>query len=276
MKIEAGILDDAEQYPSVANSGPFVVPYPWPTLLVMHYTASGSDALTDAKYFESRSKKQASAHLILGREGKLFQSVSMDNIAHHAGRSVWRGRTGCNKFSIGIEIDNWGPLDRGPDGLYRSWPGTVVPEELVFDGKHKNGGNKEFWELYPEQQLAALSELTECILEAYPTIKDIAGHDDIAPNRKQDPGPAFPLKRYTDLLSRLDDDSPIPMEVWASSLNIRAEPGGEKLDEGPLDKGSEVEVLVDAGDWSYVNVKTLRGLPVDHEITGWVFDKYLR
>jgi len=271
MNIKDGYLDDADQHPSVANSGPFVAPYPWPTLLVMHYTASGGDALTDAKYFASRTKKQASAHLILGRGGELYQSVSLEEIAHHAGRSVWRGRTGCNKFSIGIEIDNWGPLDRGADGEYRSWPGTVVNESLVFEGDHKNGGDKFYWELYPEAQLAALDELTECLLEAYPTIKDIAGHDDIAPHRKQDPGPAFPLKRYTDLLSPVGDDKPITREVWATSLNVRAEPNSSAatLDWGPLEQGRKVEVLVDAGDWSYIQAES-------DNLVGWVFDKYLR
>jgi len=275
MKInDAGIVIEAAAMDSEAHSGPFQNP---PTLLVMHYTASGGDALTDARYFASRTKKQASAHLILGRGGLLFQSVSLLNIAHHAGRSMWRGKTGCNKFSIGIEIDNWGPLDRGADGEYRAWPGTIVPEMIVFEGRHKNGGDHDSWERYPETQLAALDEVTECILETYPTIHDIVGHDDIAPERKQDPGPAFPLKRYTDLLSSLGDDVATTWEVWASSLNVRAEParGAALLDFGPLPKGTIVDVLVDAGDWSYIEVASIR----DGETgiyQGWVFDKYLR
>lgn len=265
---EAGLLVEATVMDSEAHSGPFAEP---PTLLIMHYTASGPGALNDATHFAKRKKSGASAHLIVGRDGELFQSVSMLNIAHHAGRSVWRGRTGCNKFSIGIEVDNWGPLDRGADGIYRAWPGTVVPEELVFEGRHKNGGDKECWELYNEQQLTLLAEVTETILEVYPSIRDIAGHDDIAPNRKQDPGPAFPLKRYTDLLSLAADDEPMRKEVWASALNVRVEPDSraEKLDWGPLKEGEEVDVLVDAGDWSYIEAR-----PGGQ--TGWVFDKYLR
>lgn len=267
MEIKDGFLDVAEQFPSEAHGSRFANP---PTLLVMHYTASGGDALTDAKYFATRTKKQASAHIILGREGALYQSVSMDVVAHHAGRSVFRGMTGCNRFSIGIEIDNWGPLDRGADGEYRAWPGTVVSENLVFEGEHKNGGDKFYWERYPEVQLAILDELTECILEAYPSIRDIAGHDDIAPQRKQDPGPAFPMRRYQALLSPNDDDVAKDMEVWASSLNVRAEPNpnAEKLDWGPLRNGQIVQVLVDSGDWSYIDA--------GNDQTGWVFDKYLR
>jgi len=267
MNIKDGYLDEAEQHPTAAHGGRFD---PAPSLLIMHYTASGGDALTDAKYFASRTKKQASAHLILGRGGEMYQSVNLEVVAHHAGKSVWRGRSRCNAFSIGIEIDNWGPLDRGADGDYRAWPGTVVPENVIYEGRHKNGGDKEFWEHYPETQLAALDDLTECLLAAYPSIRDIAGHDDIAPHRKQDPGPAFPLKRYTDLLSNNSDDEPEDMEVWASSLNVRSEPNSraEKMDWGPLANGQVVKVLVDAGDWSYIDDGTGQ--------TGWVFDKYLR
>jgi len=275
MKIEDGTLDLAAQHPSPAHSGPFASP---PSLLVLHYTASGGDAETDAEYFESRKKKGASAHIILGRHGLLYQSVSMLDIAHHAGRSIWRGKTSCNRFSIGIEIDNWGPLASGPDGLYRAWPGTVVPEEKVFEGYHKNGQrDKYYWEMYPEEQLKALDELVECILETYSSIRDIAGHDDIAPNRKTDPGPAFPLKRYVDQLSKTCDDEPIEREVWASSLNVRAEPDSkaEKMDFGPLSKGTKVNVLVDAGDWSYIEVAAIAD-SITEMNTGWVFDKYLR
>jgi len=274
MNIKDGYMDDADQHPSEAHGARFD---PEPTLLVMHYTASGGDAETDAEYFASRDKKGASAHIILGRHGKLYQSVNMEVVAHHAGRSMFRGRTGCNKFSIGIEIDNWGPLVRGADGLYRAWPGTVVPEERVFDGQHKNGGDKEFWEQYPEAQLKVLDDLVECILEAYPSIRDVAGHDDIAPNRKTDPGPAFPLKRYTDQLSTVGDDEPIEREVWASSLNVRAEPNtwGAIMDFGPLSKGTKVTVLVDAGDWSYIEVAAIAD-SVTEMNAGWVFDKYLR
>jgi len=271
---EAGLLVEATPMDSEAHSGPFAEP---PTLLVMHYTASGGDAEADALYFASRGKKGASAHLILGRVGKLYQSVSMLNIAHHAGRSMWRGRTSCNKFSIGIEIDNWGWLTQGFDLLYKSYTGSVVGENKVYEGRHKNGGEPIFWEGYPEEQLAVLDEVVETILETYPSITDIAGHDDIAPNRKTDPGPAFPMKRYTDQLSKTCDDEPIKREVWASSLNVRAEPmrGAEKLDWGPLKQGQAVNVLVDAGDWSYIEAASNRNT-TSKEYTGWVFDKYLR
>lgn len=103
MKVTAeGLLEGVPQHPTVADSGPFPKP---PTLLVMHYTASGGTALDDAKFFEKQTKAGASAHLIIGRDGKLYQCESLKTIAHHAGRSAWRGRNSCNSFSIGIELD---------------------------------------------------------------------------------------------------------------------------------------------------------------------------
>jgi len=271
---EAGLLVEAKAMDSEAHSGPFAVP---PTLLVMHYTASGPGALNDATHFARRGKSGASAHLIVGREGEMFQSVSMLDIAHHAGRSVWRGQTSCNKFSIGIEVDNWGPLTYQGENMFRAWPGTQVPSDSVYEGRHKNGGDYEYWEGYPETQLAFLDEVVETILAKYPSIQDIAGHDDIAPNRKEDPGPAFPMKRYTDQLSKVCDDQPIQREVWASALNVRAEPnrGAAMMDFGPLPKGTHVDVLVDAGDWSYIQVGSIKDEQPEIN-TGWVFDKYLR
>ena len=270
---DAGLLVEATAMDSIAHSGPFSEP---PSLLVLHYTASGPGALNDATHFARRTKKGASAHLIVGREGELFQSVSMNWIAHHAGRSMWRGRTGCNRFSLGIEIDNWGPLTFVGD-QYKAWPGTVVNESLVISARHKNGGDNDAWEMYPEHQLLVLDDVVECILDKYPSIVDIAGHDDIAPMRKEDPGPAFRMKRYTDLLSKTSDDDPIKREVWANALNVRTEPNSraEKFDWGPLPKGTPVDVLVDAGDWSYVEVRSFKdGQP--ETMQGWVFDKYLR
>lgn len=269
-----GILENANLLPSKAHSGPFKEP---PTLLVMHYTASGPGALNDATHFARRDKTEASAHLIVGRDGEIFQSVSLLNIAHHAGRSMWRGRTRCNQFSIGIEVDNWGGLTYDEHGQYRAWPGTIVKEDLVFQGRHKNGGDIDAWERYLEQQLLVLDEVVEEILKTYPWIVDVVGHDDIAPKRKTDPGPAFPLKRYQDFFSRACDDEPIRREVWVNSLNVRVEPsiGAAMLDWGPLQKGQGVNVLVDAGDWSYIETSSNQDTETK-EYTGWVFDKYLR
>jgi AmpD protein len=79
--------------------------------------------------------------------------------AWHAGVSTWRGRTCCNDFSIGIELE-------GSD-----------------------------FETFTERQYAALARLTRRLKRAYP-IRDITGHSDIAPERKTDPGPFFDWDQF--------------------------------------------------------------------------------
>src|SRR3712207_3108466 len=72
--------------------------------IVVHYTA-GRSAKSSASTL-SRPGSGVSAHLVVGRGGELFQLVPFDTVAWHAGASAWKGRTGLNRYSIGIEIDN--------------------------------------------------------------------------------------------------------------------------------------------------------------------------
>lgn len=125
-------------------------------LIVIHYTA-GHDSLE----WLTNPKSKASAHFLIGRKGKITQLVDTDHVAWHAGKSEYWGRKSVNKFSIGIELENLGNL-------------------------------KGDFEPFPEAQIGALLILIADLLDAYPSIKDIVGHCDVAPNRKIDPGPLFP------------------------------------------------------------------------------------
>ena len=99
-----------------------------------------------------------SAHLLIDRDGKTTQFVSFTQRAWHAGTSVFDGRTHCNDFSIGIELE-------GTD-----------------------------FEPFADAQYRSLNLLIDAILTAYP-IKAMLGHADIAPDRKTDPGPYFDWRR---------------------------------------------------------------------------------
>ena len=81
-----------------------------PDTVVIHYTA-GRSAKSSADYL-CRNDIKASAHLVIGREGEIFQLVPFDTVSWHAGKSEFGGRTSLNKYSIGIELDNAGPLDK--------------------------------------------------------------------------------------------------------------------------------------------------------------------
>lgn len=105
-------------------------------------------------YFKSIEGMQVSAHFYVRRTGEAWQFVSCDDRAWHAGPSSWRGRSNCNDFSVGIELE-------GLEG-----------------------------ESFEPAQYETLATLCAAIARRYP-IADIAGHEHIAPGRKADPGERF-------------------------------------------------------------------------------------
>lgn len=100
---------------------------------------------------------RVSAHLYIDRRGRVVQFVPFDQKAWHAGVSSWKGRPGCNRYSIGIELEG---TDERP---------------------------------YAKAQYAALLPILAALLSRYPRLSRdaIVGHQEIAPGRKTDPGAAF-------------------------------------------------------------------------------------
>jgi len=109
-------------------------------------------------YFASIAGLRVSAHFLIRRAGVLLQFVPCTARAWHAGESTWRGRSACNDFSIGIELE--GADDRP----------------------------------YTGAQYRTLADLVRALAERY-GIRDVAGHSDIARGRKTDPGPHFDWRR---------------------------------------------------------------------------------
>lgn len=114
-------------------------------------------------YFQGIRGLQVSAHFYIRRDGALWQFVSCDARAWHAGPSEYRGRGNCNDDSIGIELE-------GLEG-----------------------------ECFEDAQYLRLANLCQDIRCNYP-ISHVAGHEHIAPGRKQDPGPGFQWPRLKGLL----------------------------------------------------------------------------
>ena len=129
---------------------------PWIERLFMNTLPADEDP-----YFETIQHLRVSSHVLIARDGGLTQYVPFDLRAWHAGTSEWRGRGACNDFSIGVELEG---TDEAP---------------------------------YDERQYEALADLVAALQRAYPSLADgwIAGHADIAPGRKTDPGPAFDWRR---------------------------------------------------------------------------------
>lgn len=105
-------------------------------------------------YFQGIRGLEVSSHFFITREGAVWQFVSCNDRAWHAGKSQWCGRDNCNDFSIGIELE-------GLEG-----------------------------ECFEQAQYQSLATLCQRLCDQYP-ITHIAGHEHIAPGRKQDPGEGF-------------------------------------------------------------------------------------
>ena len=118
-------------------------------------------------YFQTIKGAEVSAHLLIERDGTITQFVNFEARAWHAGRSSYLGRSDCNDYSIGIELE-------GSDFT----PFTDVQYEV-------------------------LAVVVAAIYEAYPkTCRHLAGHSDIAPHRKTDPGDYFEWARLRKRLSQ--------------------------------------------------------------------------
>ena len=258
----------AAQEPVKKTSGRFAKGLP--DTIVIHYTAGGS--LDSAVNTFKDPDVQASAHVVVDKDGSLTQMVPFDHIAWHAGRSAFQDRTSLNRFSIGIEIVNAGRLEKS-GSVWSSWFGRNYPEEEVIQAVHRNEDRPTYWERFTPEQVEAVFNLCQALKKRY-GIVHILGHEEISPGRKIDPGPAFPLDKIRDKLlyaQRKDEDEPAGKPqgkglVKASSLNIRS---GPSVNTGtiaaPLSRNTELEILDEQSGWYQVKV----------EITGWVSAKFV-
>lgn len=160
--------------------------------IIIHYTA-GANAESAIRTL-SDTERKVSAHLVVGRDGSVTQMLPFDTVGWHAGVSTWGDREGFNKYSIGIEIDNAGQLEE-EDGQYISWFGKAYPPEEVVRGVHRNQTEPTCWHRFPQEQVRVVEELCRLLIDEY-DIRHILGHEEIAPDRKIDPGPAFPLDDF--------------------------------------------------------------------------------
>lgn len=185
MDIEKDILAGVDYVNATTNQRPMV-----PRLLVIHYTVTRTER--EVVRFFSMPKASASAHLVIGQDGHITQMVPFDRTAAHAGKSLWGGVESCNRFSIGFELVNMGPLTRGTDGVLRDWYKRPMPVNTPTIEAVAPGGT--LWEAYPEAQYQATLAAAKAVCAKY-GIPEIVGHSDISRGRKIDPGPAFPMAR---------------------------------------------------------------------------------
>src|SRR5918999_2901855 len=109
-------------------------------------------------YFQEIAHLRVSSHFLIRRDGETVQFVPLERRAWHAGASSWRGRSRCNDFSIGIELE---------------------------------GAEDDF---FTDPQYASLVALLKALRNTLP-LRDVAAHSDVAPGRKTDPGAHFDWAR---------------------------------------------------------------------------------
>ena len=163
-----------------------------PKFLIIHYTEGAS--LAGSVLWLTNKESFVSCHLAIGRDGTIVQMVPFDRIAWHAGVSTWDGFTNLNQFSIGIELDNAGPLRSSPQGWRASF-GQVIPTDEVIQAVHQFGTEMLGWQTFTPVQLQACQDVAIELVKQY-NLQAILGHDEIAPKRKWDPGPAFPMNAF--------------------------------------------------------------------------------
>ncbi|WP_300335927.1 N-acetylmuramoyl-L-alanine amidase [Accumulibacter sp.] len=239
-----------------------------PSYLILHYTAGRSLESSVESLCTRKPQGNASAHVVLGRDGRIVQLAPFNVVTWHAGVSQWAGLVGLNSHSIGIEMDNAGLLKR-VGSQYQAWFAKVYPDDEVTLAAHRNGGPVSPWHAYTEVQIERAIELAELLVDHY-GLQDVLGHEDIAPGRKVDPGPAFPLAAVRSRVLGREHDEPPRYVVTASSLNIRKGPDASfERAAAPLKSGTEL-LLLDARDrWSQVEVVA------DPEVEGWVSNAYI-
>ncbi|MFU9047300.1 1,6-anhydro-N-acetylmuramyl-L-alanine amidase AmpD [Acinetobacter tibetensis] len=119
-------------------------------------------------YFETIQDLKVSAHLLILRTGEVLQFVNFQQRAWHAGRSSYLGQQECNDYSIGIELEG--------------------SDDCAFE----------------TLQYQVLAQVVVSLQQAYPAIQQhVAGHSDIAPGRKTDPGPYFDWVKFRSLVQQI-------------------------------------------------------------------------
>lgn len=181
--------------------------------LIIHYTATASASSAIGWMLNPTAK--VSAHLHLDREGGWVQLVPFDVTAYHAGKSEWKGLSGLNSYTIGIEISN--------------------------DGK----------QYYTQKQIDALTEASIALHSEY-NFEDILGHSDISPGRKVDPGRHFPMASFKSQVLNGGKPKLVVTKHTTTDLNLREGAGTNFKVLEVLKKGVEVNVLSEKDNWSNV------------------------
>lgn len=153
----------------------------WAAIVIHHTGVGGRKEISDelwaklyrnlTSYLGRKDKNYVSAHFTISREGEITQIIDPDKYeAFHAGRS-----------------SSWSRFHRR---VVSDWNRHAIGIELIGDGNIHP---------YAEKQYKALAVLCKSLKQRWPSICDIKGHEEIAPNRKTDPGMLFDWDKFLEM-----------------------------------------------------------------------------
>jgi N-acetylmuramoyl-L-alanine amidase len=247
-----------------------------PTLIVLHDTASGLGADGPISWLTDPAAK-VSAHLVIGRDGIATQLVPFNVVAWHAGKSSWRGRSGCNAFSIGIEIVNPGAMT-----LHANGKSAIAPDRRNYDLTQYNIRRaaddhhpSAYWMDYTAEQIAAVTQICAVLKAAY-EIEAVTTHWEVAPGRKVDTNPFFPLDHLRNQLFGAHDSDGAPEVVAIVEASVRRWPS---YADNVIDVLTVGEVVTPIRSGVFINDAKPEPWTLVHAengVEGWVNNIYLR
>jgi N-acetylmuramoyl-L-alanine amidase len=216
--------------------------------LVIHGT-EGQSVDGAIATFQEVGDEKTSIHLILGRDGKeLVQMLEFNHRARHANE--------YNAKALGIELDYTGPLDEKPENqhLFKHISKFQPGEYIYAIGLNDRNGQKIVrpWPRFPKAQLDALIPIVRLLVEHFGL--QIVGHEEIK-TFKFDPGPAFPMARFKEIIQGRAGGS-ILYDELSQDVELRAGPGMvfDPLPGGKIASGAAVSVSYDQNSWALVEV----------------------
>lgn len=225
-----------------------------PKYIIMHITG-GIDMSSTINWFRNEDA-EVSAHLLIGRDGRVVQFVDFDTIAYHCGYSYWEGDFDLNRYSIGIELDNGAFLT--PDNGEWKWKTTIIPGDEVQEAQHWKLNSKLGWHRFTDIQLNVAEEIIRALKKRY-SIEIVLGHDVINLTERMDPGPLFPMERFRQAVSG-DPGVLVQVHQAIADTPIYENPNQKppNLDHprhpGVLKAKSRIKVLLVKGPWTQIKV----------------------
>ena len=202
-----------------------------PQGIILHDTASPPTPSGDIAWLTDKQSR-VSAHVLIARDGKITQLVPFNRVAWHAGASQWKGLSGLNSFTIGIELDNPARLQSDMDGYicFGKRLSEVDAKTVVYSEAFTHPAG--YYLPHTPEQLSSALSLCLALRDTY-GIEWLATHWQISPGRKVDPNPTFPLEQFTAKVFPQDSDTSVWYTVNVGSLNVRSGPGAsfEKIGE---------------------------------------------